>query len=103
MPQTRLSYGIGSGGVPRLIRSAWSGSQAARQRGLPKPRHMGVTGMSIRGDHLDAKPLYCSVCKHPLVLRGGHGRRRAALMEDGLTLCDVCAPAGNHQPIRFER
>jgi len=24
-------------------------------------------------------------------------------MEDGLTLCDVCAPAGNHQPIRFER
>jgi hypothetical protein len=64
---------------------------------------MGVTEMSIRGDDPDAKPIHCSVCKHPLVLRGGHGSRRAALMEDGLTLCDVCAPAGNHQPVRFER
>jgi hypothetical protein len=77
--------------------------QAARQRGLPEPRQLGVSRMSIRGDRMDAKPLNCSVCKHPLVLRGGHGRRRAALIEDGLTLCDVCAPSGNHQPIRFER
>ena len=59
--------------------------------------------MSIRGDRMDAKPLHCSVCKHPVALHGGQGRRRAALIEDGLTLCDVCAPAGNHQPIRFER
>jgi hypothetical protein len=35
--------------------------------------------------------------------RNGQGRRRAALIEDGLTLCDVCAPSGNHQPVRFER
>jgi hypothetical protein len=52
---------------------------------------------------MDAKPLRCSVCKHPLAIQGGHGRRRAALIEDGLTLCDVCAPSGNHQPVRFER
>jgi hypothetical protein len=71
--------------------------------GCQKRRHVGVTDMSIRGDRIDAKPLNCSVCKHPLVLRGGHGSRRAALIEDGLTLCDVCAPAGNHQPLRFER
>ena len=58
--------------------------------------------MDSRGERIDAKPLYCSVCKHPVVIHG-HGRRRAALIEDGLTLCDVCAPSGNHQPIRFER
>jgi CRISPR/Cas system-associated protein Cas10 (large subunit of type III CRISPR-Cas system) len=58
--------------------------------------------MSIRGDRVEAKPLLCSVCKHPVALHGGEGRRRAALIEDGLTLCDVCAPAGNHQPVRFE-
>jgi hypothetical protein len=52
---------------------------------------------------MDAKPLQCSVCKHPVAIHGGQGRRRAALIEDGLTLCDVCAPAGNHQPVRFER
>ena len=52
---------------------------------------------------MDAKTLRCSVCKHPVALHGGQGRRRAALIEDGLTLCDVCAPAGNHQPVRFER
>jgi len=52
---------------------------------------------------MDAKQLRCSVCKHIVVLNGGQGRRRAALIEDGLTLCDVCAPAGNHQQIRFER
>jgi hypothetical protein len=58
--------------------------------------------MSNRGDRADAKPLRCSVCKHPVVLNGGRGRRRAALIEDCLTLCDVCAPSGNNQPIRFE-
>jgi hypothetical protein len=52
---------------------------------------------------MDAKALHCSVCKHPVVLRGGHGRRRAALIEDGLTLCDVCAPSGNNQPVRYAR
>ncbi len=53
---------------------------------------------------MDAKPLRCSVCKHPVALvHAGQGRRRAALIEDGLTLCDVCAPEGNHQPVRFER
>jgi len=52
---------------------------------------------------MDAKTLRCSICKHPVVIRGDRGRRHAALMEDGLTLCDVCAPSGNHQPIRFER
>jgi hypothetical protein len=59
--------------------------------------------MSIRGDRMDAKQLRCSVCKHVVALHGGQGRRRAALIEDGLTLCDVCAPSGNHQPVRFER
>jgi hypothetical protein len=58
--------------------------------------------MPIRGNRMDAKPLHCSVCKHVIALRGGQGRRRAALIEDGLTLCDVCAPAGNHQTVRFE-
>ena len=38
----------------------------------------------------------------PVSLQAERGRRRAALIEDGLTLCDVCAPSGNHQPIRFE-
>ena len=69
---------------------------------LPKSRQR-VTRMSTRGNRMDAKPLHCSVCKHVIGLRGGQGRRRAALIEDGLTLCDVCAPAGNHQPVRFER
>lgn len=50
---------------------------------------------------MDAKTLRCSICKLPLVLRGGRGHRRAALIEDGLTLCDVCAPSGNNQPLRY--
>jgi hypothetical protein len=50
---------------------------------------------------MDAKPLRCSVCKHVVSLHGGQGQRRAALIEDGLTLCDVCAPSGNQQPVRF--
>ena len=49
-----------------------------------------------------AKPLRCSVCKHPVALHAGEGYRRAALIEDGLTLCDMCAPAGNGQPVRLE-
>ena len=52
---------------------------------------------------MDAKPTRCSVCKHPVSLQASQGHRRAALIEDGLTLCDVCAPSGNHQPVRFER
>jgi hypothetical protein len=52
---------------------------------------------------MDAKPLYCSVCKHPVSLHASRGCRRAALIEDGLTLCGVCAPSGNHQSVRFER
>jgi hypothetical protein len=59
--------------------------------------------MPTEGDRMEAKEVRCSVCKHPLALRAGQGRRLAALIEDGLTLCDVCAPAGNHQPVRFER
>ena len=59
--------------------------------------------MVAGGERMDAKPLQCSVCKHPVAIHAGHGRRRAALIEDGLTLCDVCAPAGNHQSVRFER
>jgi hypothetical protein len=59
--------------------------------------------MMTSGNRTDAKTLRCSVCKHPVALQAGQGRRRAALIEDGLTLCDVCAPAGNHQPVRFER
>ena len=59
--------------------------------------------MTDPGDRMDAKQTRCSVCKHPVALVAGQGRRRAALIEDGLTLCDVCAPAGNHQPVRFER
>jgi CRISPR/Cas system-associated protein Cas10 (large subunit of type III CRISPR-Cas system) len=59
--------------------------------------------MSIRSERVEAKPLRCPVCKNPVDLHGGRGRRRAALIEDGLTLCDVCAPAGNQQPVRFER
>lgn len=51
----------------------------------------------------EEKPLTCSVCKQPVVLRPVPGRRHAALIEDGLTLCDVCAPDGNQQPIRYER
>jgi hypothetical protein len=57
----------------------------------------------MRDDRTDAKPLKCSVCKLPVAIQGGHGQRRAALIEDGLTLCDVCAPSGNQQPVRFER
>jgi hypothetical protein len=52
---------------------------------------------------MDAEPLRCSVCKHPVALHAGQGQRRTALIEDGLTLCDVCAPGGNYQPVRFER
>ena len=62
-----------------------------------------VDRMSVTVDQMDAKQLRCSVCKHPVYLRGGRGRRHAALIEDGLTLCDVCAPSGNNQPVRFER
>jgi hypothetical protein len=50
---------------------------------------------------MDAKPLRCSICKHPVLLRSAKGQRRAALIEDGLTLCDVCAPSGNNQPLRY--
>jgi hypothetical protein len=59
--------------------------------------------MPLRGDRVDAKPIRCSVCKHPVGLQAGQGRRRAALIEDGLTLCDVCAPAGNQQLVTTER
>jgi hypothetical protein len=59
--------------------------------------------MPIEGTRMDSKTLRCSVCKHPVEIHGGRGRRRAALIEDGLTLCDVCAPSGNQQPVRFER
>jgi hypothetical protein len=58
--------------------------------------------MSTRVDDLEAKPIRCSVCKQPVSLQPVRGCRRAALIEDGLTLCDVCAPAGNQQPVRFE-
>ncbi len=58
---------------------------------------------SVKGDRMDAEPLRCSVCKHPVALHAGQGHRRTALIEDGLTLRDVCAPPGNHQPVRFER
>ena len=59
--------------------------------------------VSIKDDCMDAKPLRCSVCKQPVALQAAKGQRRAALMEDGRTLCDVCAPAGNMQRGRFER
>jgi hypothetical protein len=59
--------------------------------------------MTDQGDRMDAKQIHCSVCKHPVALVAGQGRRRAALIEDGLTLCDVCAPAGNHQVVRAAR
>ena len=59
--------------------------------------------MVTRGDRMDAKPLQCSVCKHPVAIHASRDCRRAALIEDGLTLCDVCAPSGNQQPVRFER
>jgi hypothetical protein len=63
---------------------------------------MVMTAMSMRGDRSEAKPIRCSVCKQPVSLQPGRGHRRAALIEDGLTLCDVCAPSGNQQPVRFE-
>lgn len=59
--------------------------------------------MSITGARPEPKTLRCSVCKQPVVIQGGRGQRHAALIEDGLVLCDVCAPAGNQQPIRLER
>jgi hypothetical protein len=59
--------------------------------------------MTDQSDRMEAKELRCSVCKHPVALVAGPGRRRAALIEDGLTLCDVCAPSGNHQQVRGER
>ena len=61
-----------------------------------------MTGMLTRGDYTEPKPVRCSVCKQPVSFEAGRGHRRAALIEDGLTLCDVCAPSGNHQPVRFE-
>jgi hypothetical protein len=70
--------------------------------GLRMPGTGVMSGMSIRGERLEAKQIHCSVCKHPVSLQAGRGQRRAALIEDGLTLCDVCAPSGNQQPIRFE-
>jgi hypothetical protein len=30
-----------------------------------------------------------------MVIDGDPGARRAALVEDGVSLCEVCAPAGN--------
>ena len=59
--------------------------------------------MTLPSDRAETKPLHCSVCKHPLSVRPAPGCRRAALIEDGLVLCDVCAPSGNQQPVRFER
>jgi hypothetical protein len=59
--------------------------------------------MTEQDDRMDAKQARCSVCKHPVALQAGQGRRRAALIEDGLTLCDVCAPAGNNQVVRAGR
>jgi hypothetical protein len=50
-----------------------------------------------RDETAESAQLRCSACKNPVALEGGHGQRRAALIEDGLTLCDVCAPAGNMQ------
>ena len=53
------------------------------------------------GEHFDSGhesppgPLLCSSCKNPMVIEGNPGARRAALIEDGVSLCDVCAPAGN--------
>ncbi len=53
---------------------------------------------------MEAKPSRCTVCKHPVSLRAGGGRRRLALIEDGVALCDVCALAAERQPgTRFER
>jgi hypothetical protein len=49
------------------------------------------------GGTAESTQLRCSACKNPVALEGGHGQRRAALLEDWLTLCDVCAPAGNMQ------
>lgn len=51
---------------------------------------------------MDAKPARCSVCKHPVALRRGTGRRRIGLIEDGVALCDVCAVAASRDG-RFER
>ena len=59
--------------------------------------------MAVKAERNDATSLHCSVCKHPVSLRAGQGRRRAALIEDGLTLCDVCAPSGNHLSLRLSR
>jgi hypothetical protein len=59
--------------------------------------------MPPREDRAQGKPLCCSVCKHPVSIQPMPGHRRAALIEDGLTLCGVCAPEGNRQPVRFER
>ncbi len=59
--------------------------------------------MTDQSDRMEAKQPRCSICKHPIALVATPGRRRTALIEDGLTLCDVCAPSGNHQPIRLGR
>jgi hypothetical protein len=71
------------------------------------PASYGNAGCPTRryGDDSDVdawRPIRCSVCKQPVSLQPGRGHRRAALIEDGLTLCDVCAPSGNQQPVRFE-
>jgi hypothetical protein len=48
-----------------------------------------------RGEETRPGPLLCSSCKSPMVIEGNPGARRAALIEDGVSLCDVCAPSGN--------
>jgi hypothetical protein len=50
-----------------------------------------------RDERDDSKQLLCSACRNPVAIEGGQGLRHAALIEDGITLCDVCAPAGNLQ------
>ena len=50
-----------------------------------------------REERDDSKQLLCSARRNPLAIEGGTGLRHAALIEDGITLCDVCAPAGNMQ------
>jgi hypothetical protein len=56
--------------------------------------------MTDQVDRPEAKQLRCSVCRQPVAVFPMPGHRRAALIEDGLTLCDVCAPEGNHQQVR---
>jgi hypothetical protein len=56
-----------------------------------------------RGEETRPGPLLCSSCKSPMVIEANPGARRAALVEDGVSLCDVCAPAGNLLATRYPR